>query len=236
MLAYYLPYSSANKGFMVSPTWHSLLDSPQAVQMYTLYQQLMTKDAPRGVPTFTYENCLDLFEQGKVAMDWDDTPVFAGSTLFSPPASSPIHGAVAYDAIHCPTANPCDPSGPWGMFVNSYAPKAEQDSAWLFMQYLDSESFLKAEILNLANPALAVRTSLTHETVPGVPSSLLSAEAYLEANIEPNAFPPTAVFDASQNDYQIAISDIAAGGNIQKELSFAAQGQDSTFKAAGLLK
>ena len=45
-----------------------------------------------------------------------------------------------------------------------------------------------------------------------------------KSHIEPNSFPPTAVFDASQNDYQIAISDIAAGGNIQKELSFAASG------------
>ena len=62
------------------------------------------------------------------------------------------------------------------------------------------------------------------------PASLLSAEAYVESHIEPNSFPPTAVFDASQNDYQIAISDIAAGGNIQKELSFADKVRDSTFK------
>ncbi len=236
MLAYYLPYSSSNKGFMVSPTWHSLLDSPQAVQMYTLYQQLMTKDGPRGISTFTNENCTDLYEEGKVAMDWDGVGVVSGPTVFSPAASSPIAGAVGFDEIDCPTANPCVPSGPWGMFINSYAPPAEQNAAWLFMQYLDSQSFLKAEILEQDNPDLAVRTSLTHETIPGVPASLLSAEAYVEAHIEPNSFPPTAVFDASQNDYQIAISDIAAGGNIQKELSFAASGMDSTFKQAGLIK
>jgi ABC-type glycerol-3-phosphate transport system substrate-binding protein len=122
------------------------------------------------------------------------------------------------------------------MFLNSYASKAQQDSAWLLMEYLDSKSFLAAEMASLVNPDLAVRTSLTHTAIPGVPASLLTAEAYVEANIEPHAFPPTAVFDASQNDYQIAISDIASGGNVQKELAFAAQGQDTAFKQAGLLK
>jgi sorbitol/mannitol transport system substrate-binding protein len=236
MLAYYLPYNKYNKGFMVSPNWHSLLDSPQAVQMYTLYQHLMTKDAPSGVSTFTYENCLDLYEEGKVAMDWDGIGVVSGPPIFSPAPSSPIHGAVGFDEIDCPTMSPCVPSGPWGMFINSYAPKAEQNSAWLLMEYLDSKQFLKSEMVSLVNPDLAVRTSLTSTHIAGVPSSLLAAEGYVEAHIEPHSFPPTAVFDASQNDYQIAISDIAAGGSIQKELSFAAQGMDAAFKQAGLLK
>lgn len=236
MLAYYLPYNKYNKGFMVSPNWHSLLDSSQAVKMYDLYQQLMTKDAPAGVASFTYENCLTLFEEGKVAMDWDGIGVVSGPPVFSPPASSPIHNAVSFDEVNCPTSAPCVPSGPWGMFLNSYAPKAEQDSAWLLMEYLDSKSFLTAEMTALVNPDLAVRTSLTKTAIKGVPSSLLSAETYVEAHIEPHAFPPTAVFDASQNDYQIAISDIASGGNVQKELAFAAAGQNATFKQAGLLK
>ena len=114
MLAYYLPFSSSNKGFMVSPTWHSLLDSPQAVQMYTLYQQLMTKDGPRGISTFTNENCTDLFEEGKVAMDWDGIGVVSGPPVFSPPAGSPIAGRRGLRRDRLPDSQPVRAERPLG--------------------------------------------------------------------------------------------------------------------------
>ena len=146
----------------------------------------------------------------------------------------PLSGAVGFDEIDCPTANPCRTERAVG-HVHQLLRSAGRAKRRLalhavprFAVVLEGERILEQD-----NPDLAVRTSLTHETIPGVPASLLSAEAYVEAHIEPNSFPPTAVFDASQNDYQIAISDIAAGGNIQKELSFAASGMDSTFKQAG---
>jgi ABC-type glycerol-3-phosphate transport system substrate-binding protein len=237
MLAYFLPYNKNNKGFMVSPTWHSLLDTPQAVAAYTEYEHLETKDAPPAAAELSYTNCLSLFEEGKVAMDWDGAGVVVGPGVFNPPAGSPIRGAVAYDAIPCPKATPdCMPGGPWGTFINSYASQADQDSAWLYSEYLTSASYLKALVANQGDPWLAVRLSETAAAMPGVPPSLLKAIAYEGSHFEPNCWPPTSTFDASQNDYQIAISDIAAGGNVQKELAFAASGMDATFKAAGLLK
>jgi len=56
--AYYIPYSTSNKGFMVGPKWNSLLDSPGALKWATLYQQLMTKDAPKGVGAYTAVVCV----------------------------------------------------------------------------------------------------------------------------------------------------------------------------------
>ena len=113
--------------------------------MYTLYQQLMTKDGPRGISTFTNENCTDLFRGRQsgygLGRHWGSYQ----ARLFSARRRArPLQGAVGFDEIDCPTANPCVPSGPWGMFINSYAPKDEQNSAWMFMQYLDFQSFLKA--------------------------------------------------------------------------------------------
>jgi ABC-type glycerol-3-phosphate transport system substrate-binding protein len=233
--AYFIPYSASNKGFMVGPHWNSLLDTPGALQWATLFQHLMTKDAPKGVGAFTQVNCVNDFNEGKVAMDYDGATTFTGAT-FNAPAGSPIHGDVGFVAPRCPTSNPCMPLGPWGMFLNPNVPRSQQEAAWELMQYLSTPAFNRAEILARDEPGLAVVKSVAASDLAGVPKDYLSALSYVAANAEPAPFPPSTAFNQSQQDEEIAISDLINGEAPSKAMAFAAAGQDAVFKQAGLLK
>jgi ABC-type glycerol-3-phosphate transport system substrate-binding protein len=231
--AYYIPYSPQNKGFMVGPNWNSLLDSPGAIQWATLFQHLMTKDAPKGVGAFTQVNCVNDFNEGKVAMDYDGITTFTGAE-FAPPAGSPIAGAVGFVAPKCPTSNPCMPLGPWGMFINPNVPKSQQSAAWELMEYLSTPAFNRAEILARDEPGLAVVKSVAASKLAGVPSDYLQALSYVAAHAEPAPFPPSTAFNQSQQDEEIAISELINGTPPAKAMAFAAAGQDTVFKQAGL--
>jgi arabinogalactan oligomer / maltooligosaccharide transport system substrate-binding protein len=233
--AYYIPYSASNKGFMVGPNWNSLLDTSGAIQWATLFQHLMTKDAPKGVGAFTQVNCINDFDQAKVAMDYDGITTFTGHE-FAPAAGSPIAGDVGFVAPQCPTASPCMPLGPWGMFINPNVSKPEQAAAWELMQYLSTPTFNKAEILARDEPGLAVDKSVAGSDIKGVPSDYLQALSYVAAHAEPAPFPPSTAFNQSQQDEEIAISQLINGTAPSKAMKFAATGQNTVFKQAGLLK
>jgi ABC-type glycerol-3-phosphate transport system substrate-binding protein len=233
--AYYIPYSASNKGFMVGPKWNSLLASPGALKWATLYQQLMTKDAPKGVGAYTAVNCVNDFDQGKVAMDYDGITTFTGHE-FTPAAGSPIAGVVGFQAPQCLTSSPCMPLGPWGMFINPNVPQDQQNAAWKLMQYLSTPAFNRAEILARDEPGLAVDKSVASSDIKGVPSDYLQALSYVAAHAEPAPFPPSTAFNQSQQDEEIAISQLINGTPPAKAMAFAANGQDTVFKQAGLQK
>jgi ABC-type glycerol-3-phosphate transport system substrate-binding protein len=232
-LAYFIPYSPQNKGFMVGPHWKSLLDSPGAVQWATEFQALMTKDAPKGVGSYAETDCLAAFDQGKVAMDWEGITSFTGNEL-NPPANSPLHNNVSFTALKCPSSSPCMPLGPWGMFINPHATKAQQNAVWKLMQFLVSPSYITQSINATHFPGLAVLKSVSGQTFAGVPSSYQSAAIYVAAHAEPAPFPPTTVFNQSQQDEEIAISQLIAGTKPAQAMQFAAQGQNTVFQQAGL--
>lgn len=231
--AYFIPFNAQNKGFMVGPNWKSLLASAGAVKWATEFQTLMTKYAPKGVATFGTTQCLDAFDQGKTAMVWEGTTSFTNNEL-NPPASSPLHNNVQFTALTCPSSSPCMPLGPWGMFINPHASKAQQNAAWKLMQFLDSPSYMTQSINATHYPGLAVLKSVASKTFAGVPASYVSAASYVASQAEPNAFPPTTVFNQSQQDEEIAISQMLSGTSPAKAMQFAAQGQDSVFQQAGL--
>jgi ABC-type glycerol-3-phosphate transport system substrate-binding protein len=233
--AYYIPYSASNKGFMVGPNWNSLLASPGAIQWATLFQHLMTKDAPKGVGAFTQVNCINAFDQGKVAMDYDGITSFTGHE-FTPAAGSPIANSVGFVAPKCLTSAPCMPLGPWGMFINPNVSVSQQNAAWKLMQYLSTASFNKAEILARDEPGLAVIKSVASQPIKGVPSDYLQALSYVASHAEPAPFPPSTAFNQSQQDEEIAISQLINGTAPAKAMKFAATGQNNVFKQAGLLK
>jgi ABC-type glycerol-3-phosphate transport system substrate-binding protein len=233
MLSYYIPFDASNQGFFVDKDWKSLLDSPGALEWANTYQHLMTKDAPRGIGTYTLTNCQNDFDQGKVAMMWDGIVVFNKNEL-DPKPGSPLAGNVDFVEPSCPSSDPCVATGPWGMFLNPRASKPQQAAAWKLMQYLSSPKVLTDEITATGVPALAVRNSTTQEKFPGIPASVLEALRWVGANSEPNPFPPSTVFNESQNAYQTSISDIVAGKDVAKAMKSAADGQNQVFQQAGL--
>jgi ABC-type glycerol-3-phosphate transport system substrate-binding protein len=233
--AYFIPYSTQNKGFMVGPNWNSLLNTPGAIQWATMFQHLMTKDAPKGVGAFGQTDCLNAFNQGKVAMDYDGLTTFGGQE-FNPPASSPIAGQVGFTEPHCQTSDPCMPLGPWGMFINPNVPKDQQNAAWKLMQYLSTASFNRAEVTARNEPGLAVVKSVASSAVTGVPADYLQSLSYVAANAEPSPFPPTTAFNQAQQDEELAISELINGTSPATAMNFAANGMSTVFQQAGLLK
>ena len=93
---------------------------------------------------------------------------------------------------------------------------------------------MTAEILSRDEPGLAVRKSVSSQTIKGVPSDYLSALTYVADHAEPAPFPPSTAFNQSQQDEEIAISELISGTSPVKAMTFAAQGQDTVFKQAGL--
>jgi ABC-type glycerol-3-phosphate transport system substrate-binding protein len=236
MEAYYIPYNAKNKGFTVGPDWKSLDDSPGALAWAKDFQHLMTKDAPKGVGAFTQQNCEQAFDEGKTAMYYDGLTSM-DANQFTPKAGTPLAGGnVGFDELKCPTSSPCMPLGPWGMFINPHVSKAQQNAAWKFMEYEDSNPFLTQEIKALDFPGLAVTKTVASQHFAGVPQSFLQAESYAESEAEPNAFPPTTAFNQSQQDEETAISELISGTPPAKAMSFAANGANQVFQQAGLIK
>jgi sorbitol/mannitol transport system substrate-binding protein len=233
MLSYYIPFNASNQGFFVDQGYKSLLDSPGALQWANDYQHLMTKDAPKGIGTYTLTNCQNDFDQGKVAMMWDGIVVFNKNEL-NPAAGSPLAGNVDFVEPSCPSSDPCVATGPWGMFLNPRASKPQQAAAWKLMQYLSSPKVLTDQITATGVPALAVRNSTTQQSFPGVPASVLAALKWVGENSVPNPFPPSSVFNESQDAYQTSISQIVAGKDVNAAMKAAADGQNQVFKQAGL--
>jgi len=120
------------------------------------------------------------------------------------------------------------------MFLNPRASKPQQAAAWKLMQYLSSPKVLTDQITATGVPALAVRNSTTEQTFPGVPASVLTALKWVGANSVPNPFPPSSVFNESQDAYQTSISQIVAGKDVNAAMKAAADGQNQVFKQAGL--
>jgi hypothetical protein len=72
--------------------------------------------------------------------------------------------------------------------------------------------------------------------IKGVPSDYLQALSYVAAHAEPAPFPPSTAFNQSQQDEEIAISQLINGTPPAKAMAFAAAGQNTVFKQAGLQK
>ena len=62
---------------------------------------------------------------------------------------------------------------------------------------------------NLLQPALAVRKSVAAKPVNGVPQTYLEAMNYVAGLAQPNAFPPTTVFNQSQQNEGGHVNDRA---------------------------
>jgi hypothetical protein len=81
-----------------------------------------------------------------------------------------------------------------------------------------------------------VDKSVAGSQIKGVPSDYLQALSYVADHAEPAPFPPSTAFNQSQQDEEIAISQIINGTAPAKAMTFAANGQDAVFRQAGLLK
>ncbi len=216
MLPYYLPYSTANKGEYLSPTWKPLFSTPQALGWAKDYATLMTKYAPRGVSAYDYTDCEHAFQTGQVAMWWDDASL--GPQLWNPSLSQTAKDA-GFDEIPCPPANPtCLLSAPWGMYINPNVSSAEQQAGWKFIQYMTSPAVQRQAFQQSKNPDVATRPTtlsyaIANASSSGIPADYLTALNYGIQHIEVNAIPVTAAFTNVQSQLFVILSDMITGSS-----------------------
>jgi ABC-type glycerol-3-phosphate transport system substrate-binding protein len=161
--------------------WNFLIGTePQATKFGEFYRELLQKYAPKGIATYLVSNCLQDFQQARVAMWQDD-----GGTI--PAVLDPEQSKVAQDTafweVPCQPANPthCALVQPFGIWMN--ASSTHKQAAWQLIQYLTSKdtqvAAAKAKALLTPSRASVVKDP---SVVAAFPKTFPEAQGYILAH------------------------------------------------------
>jgi multiple sugar transport system substrate-binding protein len=238
LLLYYLPYKNGvSQGVYWDKNWNPLLTTPQALAFGKAYQTLMTKAAPRGVVSYAYQDCLNDFNQGRVAMFLDASD-FVGR-LTDPTTSKILNEGVGFDFIPCPATDAtCSIIAPWGGYVNQNS--RNKAAAWQVLQYLSSKQVESTIVNDTGEVTFGFRNSVLDSAKPrGKPiptdeaAALKAGFAHSASAAIPNIPEAGQVFNA----LGLALSEIASGqASPQSALASAQQQTVTILKKAGYLK
>jgi len=152
--------------------WRPMLTSPQTVAATQFYVNLVRQHGEAGAPQAGFTECLNNFEQSKVAM-WYDATSAAGS-LEGP--GSPVAGKVGY--VPAPVVN--TPSSGWLYTWAWSIQKASKnaDASWKFISWASSKQYEQLVGAQLGWPrAPAGKRASTYAT----PEYLAAAGAFASA-------------------------------------------------------
>lgn len=141
---WFVPWDNPITGTYFDKNWNFLIGSePQASNFGTFYRTLLKTAAPKGIATYLVTNCLQDFQQGRVAM-WQDDSGTIPQVL--DPSQSKVASDTAFEAMPCQAVNPdhCELVQPFGIWMNS-ASKHKQ-AAWQLIQYITSDSTQKSAV------------------------------------------------------------------------------------------
>lgn len=141
---WFVPWNNAVAGTYFDKNWNFLIGSePQASNFGNFYRALLTTAAPKGISTYLVTNCLQDFQQGRVAM-WQDDSGTIPQVLN--PDSSKVANDTKFAAMPCQSANPdhCELVQPFGIWMN--AASKHKGAAWQLIQYITSVNNQKAAV------------------------------------------------------------------------------------------
>lgn len=209
MMLYYLPYNSDNQARFLDSQWRPMLTSPEGLAFARDYQTLMTRATPKGIASYDYADCMQGFQQGKIAM-WMDASVFAPDVLDS--SKSKVSDDTGFTFLPCPPTNPehCGLTAPWGIFLNKNSTK--QDAGWELIKWITSKKVQQGGIADKGQTALATRTSVLESDLFGstsAPKDLGDSMKYGLNNVFelPNAQPYPNMNEVEQQ-LGVALSEI----------------------------
>lgn len=211
MLLYFLPYNKANQGVFLDPNWKPQLATPQAIAMGNAFDTLETKDGPKGIAGYGYQECERDLNQGTVSMFWE-TSVFSADVL--DPTKSSQASNIGVTVIPCPpSANGhCTMGSPWGIYMNSNT--KVRDAAWQVMQYLTSEA-VQGQVVATGQAGAAVRASVAASAFGGsnplLPKDLGTALGYGFAHLDSHPFPPLPNLLELLTPFGQALSSVVSG-------------------------
>lgn len=118
--------------------WKPQLTAPDTKKAVQFYVDLLRRSGQPDAAKDGWQECLQLFTQGKVAMWYDDT-VFAGPVIDQ--ASSAVKGNIGFALAPSATQPYSGWLWSWGLSI----PKTSRhpDAAWDFISWVTSEDYIK---------------------------------------------------------------------------------------------
>jgi ABC-type glycerol-3-phosphate transport system substrate-binding protein len=134
---WFVQWNNPVTGTYFDKNWNFLIGSePQASAFGNFYRTLLKTTAPKGIATYLVTNCLQDYQQGRVAM-WQDDSGTIPSVLDA--NQSKVANDTAFWAMPCPPANPdhCALVQPFGIWMNKAS--SHKAAAWQLIQYITSK-------------------------------------------------------------------------------------------------
>jgi multiple sugar transport system substrate-binding protein len=134
---WFYPYDNPVTGNYFRQDWSVLLaEEPFASEFGAFWREILTTSAPEGISTYEFPDCLQAFQQGRVAM-WHDDSGAIPQVL--DPNLSLVAEETAFWSLPCTEVNPanCGLVQPFGTWIN--AASENKEAAWLLVQYLTSK-------------------------------------------------------------------------------------------------
>jgi ABC-type glycerol-3-phosphate transport system substrate-binding protein len=188
MWNWFIPYNNSLTGTYFDKSWNFLIgQEPGASAFGTFYRNILQNDAPKGISTYLVDNCLQDFQQGRVAMWQDDS---GSIPLVLDPTQSKVANSVAFWELPCQAVNPdhCSLVQPFGVWMNNAS--LHKGAAWQLIQFLTSPATQKGAALakDLLTPS---RTSLLADpaVVAALPPTFDQALTYILAHPDADLLP-----------------------------------------------
>jgi multiple sugar transport system substrate-binding protein len=189
-------------------------DTPEAISAAALYQQLMTKSAPRGVTGYNWAECQSAFLQGRIGM-WFDGVGFAPP--LEDPEKSRVVGKVGYGVM--PAGPKAHAAATTGDGIGVSAASKNREAAYLYCQWAVSKQ-IGSRMLQ-AGAGVPFRDSVLAdpETRKGVtmPAAWLDAVAQ-SAKISRLTLPVIIPVTEFRDTFGIALSNLLSGSDPVSEL------------------
>jgi sorbitol/mannitol transport system substrate-binding protein len=117
-------------------SWNAELTSPATEAAVNFYVNLVKKDGEQGAGNDSFNQCLNIMEQGKAAM-WYDATV-AASTIDAAP--SPIAGKLGF--APAPVDKTSSSGWLWSWALAQESASKNKSAAWQFMDWATSKTYI----------------------------------------------------------------------------------------------
>jgi ABC-type glycerol-3-phosphate transport system substrate-binding protein len=178
---WFVPYNNPITGTYFNKSWKFLIgQEPYASNFGSFYRKILQTAGPKGISTYLVDNCLQDFQQGRVAM-WQDDSGTIPSVV--DPTQSKVAKDVAFWEMPCQAVNPdhCALVQPFGVWMNNAS--THKGAAWQLIQFLTSPAVQKGAALakDLLTPS---RTSIANDpqVVAAFPPTFDTALKYILAH------------------------------------------------------
>jgi len=189
-------------------------DTPEAISAAALYQQLMTKSAPRGVTGYNWAECQSAFLQGRIGM-WFDGVGFAPP--LEDPEKSRVVGKVGYGVM--PAGPKAHAAATTGDGIGVSAASQHKEAAYLYCQWAVSKQ-IGSRMLQ-AGAGVPFRDSVLADpdTRKGVTMPAAWVDAVAEsAKISRLTLPVIIPVTEFRDSFGIALSNLLSGSDPVTEL------------------